>query len=96
MKKLFLISTLFFISLTTVLAQQKEEITLEDIWRDSKFNASSVGGLRSMNDGVHYTTLVREEEGVNIVKYAYADKKYQEILVSASDLKFEDKIIRIN
>ena len=35
----------------------KEKITLEQIWASGMFRSESVYGLKSMNDGVHYTLL---------------------------------------
>lgn len=49
-------------------AQNNQRITLEDLFVKGTFRASSVYGLRSMNDGIHYTTM---ENGTRIVKYSY-------------------------
>ena len=49
-------------------AQNTSKITLEDIFQNGTFQARSVYGLRSMNDGIHYTTM---EQGTKIVKYSY-------------------------
>jgi len=38
-------------------AKAKKQITLDDIWGVQTFKQNSVFGLRSMNDGIHYTTL---------------------------------------
>ena len=35
----------------------QSEITLEDIWTTGKFRAEDVYGIRSLNDGEHYTVL---------------------------------------
>lgn len=48
-----------------------QDLTLENIWKKGAFRQSSVRGLRSMNDGVHYTTMDRGKNGAAIVKYAY-------------------------
>ncbi len=50
-------------------AQKGHEITLEDIFKDGTYRSESVKGLRSMNDGVHYTTM---ENRTKIVKNSYA------------------------
>ena len=73
-------------------AQEKRDITLEDIWKDYKFYGRSVGGLRSMNDGVHYTTL---EKG-KIIKHAYAKESVNETLVNQDELKLGKKAFKIN
>ena len=59
-----------------------KKITLEDIYKDGVFRAKSVHGLRSMDDGVHYTVL----EGSNrVVKYSYKTGKSVQTLFDASD-----------
>ena len=55
-----------------LLSAQKQTVSLEDVTIKGTFNASSVRGLNSMSDGIHYTTL---EEGRRIVKYQYATGK---------------------
>ncbi len=75
---------------------QKQDITLEDIWRDYKFYSHSIGGLRSMNDGVHYTSIDKVDGSESVVKYSYVDKKKGEVLVAGNDLKIDDKKVAIN
>ena len=41
------------------------------IWYSGEFRSEYVSGVRSMNDGKHYTSLERTNEGSAIVKYAY-------------------------
>ncbi len=41
------------------------------IWSSGEFRGEYVSGVRSMNDGKHYTSLERSESGSSIVKYAY-------------------------
>ncbi len=53
-----------------VLAQKK--ISLEDTQVYGTFSQKTIRGLRSMNDGLHYTSL---EEGTKIVKYSFKDGK---------------------
>jgi dipeptidyl-peptidase 4 len=53
-------------------AKNGAELTNELIWHSSEFTAEYVSGVRSMNDGLHYTSLeYTEENGSEIVKYAY-------------------------
>ncbi|PCJ23976.1 MAG: S9 family peptidase [Flavobacteriales bacterium] len=95
MKNLFaIVLSILFIS--AAYGQDKRDVTLEDIWRDYKFYGQSVGGVRSMNDGVHYTTLEKGKEESDIIKYAYANKKGEEVLVAGKDLKIGDDLIKIN
>ncbi|PCJ00156.1 MAG: S9 family peptidase [Flavobacteriales bacterium] len=98
MRKLFalIVSVLM---LGTVYSQDKKDVSLEDVWKDYKFYGRSVGGFRSMNDGIHYTTLEKSEESEkvsDIIKYAYANKKVEIVLVAGADLKSGDKTITIN
>ena len=95
MKKLIAVA-LSLLLIGTIYSQEKKDVTLEDVWRDYKFYPRSVGGFRSMNDGVHYTTLEKSEVGSDIIKYAYANKKIEKVLVAGKDLKAGDKIITIN
>lgn len=52
------------------------------------FSQKSVYGLRSMQDGIHYTTL--EANGTKIVKYAYATGKVVATLLDLKKLKSEE------
>ncbi len=61
---------------------QKRDVNLEDIWSSTIFSAESVYGLRSMNDGLHYTSL---EDG-SINKYAYNSERLQETIISENQL----------
>lgn len=66
-------------------AQTRQKITLEDVLVKGTFRAKSVSGLRSMNDGIHYTTL---ENNTKIVKYSY--KTGNEVEVVFDITKVED------
>lgn len=76
-------------------AQTKQEVTLEDIWKNYKFYARSVYGIRSMSDGLHFTTQERTKEGVSLVKYAYNNVDKSQILVDAADLKYDGNTISL-
>ncbi|QIA08311.1 S9 family peptidase [Draconibacterium halophilum] len=84
MKKLLILSVIF-LTFFTLQAQQPQKISLEDIFQKGTFRAKSVYGLRSMNDGIHYTTL---EEQSKIVKYSY--KTGDEIEVLFDITKIDD------
>jgi dipeptidyl-peptidase 4 len=45
--------------------------TNELIWYSGEFRTERVGGIRSMNDGNHYTSQESSKWGTTIVKYAY-------------------------
>lgn len=61
---------------------QDNKISVEDIWLLGEFRQDYVSGLRSMNDGDHYTTLERDEEHQMIVKHSYKSGKVVDTLFS--------------
>lgn len=63
-----------------------QKITLDDLWRNNTFKPQRVSGLRSMDDGEHYTTL---NKGKSIVKYSYETGEAVDTLVSADNLQHE-------
>lgn len=87
---------LFLLLTSSLIAQNKKNVTLEDIWQNYTFSARSVGGFRSMNNGINYTVLERSKEGIDIVKYNYADESKSEELVKSSDLMFNNQSFSID
>lgn len=77
-------------------AQTKKDVTLEDIWKNYTFSARSVGGFRSMNNGINYTVLERTKNGIEIVKYNYADENKKETLVASANLVLDNKTVSID
>ena len=72
------------IALFTVFGLFAQELTNEKIWYSGEFRMDYVGGLRSMNDGEHYTSLEYDESsGAKIVKYAYATGLEVSVLATA-------------
>ncbi len=69
---------------TTALAQSTQKITLEDIFINGTYNAKTVSGLRSMNDGEHYTTL---EDNHKIVKYSYKTGEETGVVFDVTKIK---------
>ncbi|MCK5465414.1 MAG: DPP IV N-terminal domain-containing protein, partial [Bacteroidales bacterium] len=59
-----------------------KEITADDIFKKQVFSERSVRGLRSMNDGSHYTVLT----GSSILKYSYRTGDLVEVLFSLDQL----------
>lgn len=82
----------FLIIFNTVSAWAQSEITLEDIWKKGRFRAEGVYGVRSLNDGAHYTTLQRG----NVIKYEYKSGDSVEAVVLASDVKLDGELIEID
>ncbi len=69
MKKFIVVSLVIVLtSVQAVLSQSsKKDITLKDIWTYSKFYPKTVHGIRSLNNGKHYTEIKKG----NIVVYDY-------------------------
>ena len=77
------VSFLLFLFVSTAVAAVAQEplITIEDLYTNGRYHAKGVYGIRSMNDGKHYTTLEKREKGQFIEKYAYkSGKKVEDIL----------------
>ncbi|HPF52406.1 MAG TPA: S9 family peptidase [Draconibacterium sp.] len=83
MRNLLAFILILFFSITNY-AQNASKITLEDIFQKGTFRAQSVYGLRSMNDGIHYTTM---EQGSKIVKYSYQTGEEVETIFDLSSVK---------
>ncbi len=64
-------------------AQQKQNITLEDIWQKGTFAAKSVAGFNWMKDGRYYSSL---EKG-DLVQNEVTTGQPVQTLVAAADLK---------
>ncbi|MFO7924533.1 MAG: S9 family peptidase [Bacteroidales bacterium] len=61
-----------------------KEITLDDIHKKGTFSSRTVSGLRSMKDGIHYTTM---EEGREVHKYRYDTGEMVEVIFSTDRLR---------
>lgn len=91
MKNLYSVITLFMLLVvSSTLPAQQKKISLNDFFTDGTFRAEGVYGLRSMNDGEHYTVL--EDGSTKIVKYSYKTGKAVETLLdlqaaNANDVK---------
>jgi dipeptidyl-peptidase-4 len=92
--KNIILAILTFIVIAPVVAQKKQ-VEITDIWKNYAFYSRTVNGVRSLNNGVNYTSLVKAEKGNNIVKYSYSKKGEGEVLVDNNKLKYNDKIVPI-
>lgn len=63
---------------------QEKQISLSDIWKNGTFSAESVSGIRSMNDGLHYSTLINSGGYQAIVKYQYKTGKAVDTLYNSA------------
>jgi dipeptidyl-peptidase-4 len=74
------------------LAKPLKDVTLEDLWKKYTFSQESVSGLRSMNDGLHYTIL----ENGSLVKYKYKNGKKVETLITADEIVYEGDTLKMD
>ena len=75
-------SLLLLIGLSSgLMSQSISRITLDDIYHEEKFTSNVLDGLRSMNDGLHYT--IQDQNRIN--KYSYRTGEISETLFDASD-----------
>ncbi|MBJ6117493.1 S9 family peptidase [Pontibacter sp. BT310] len=72
-------------------AQQKKDITLEDIYRKGTFRAQSVYGVNWMKDGQYYSSTVADEKNkvADIVKYDVTTGKPVSTIIEGENLKPE-------
>jgi len=66
------------------------ELTNDKIWYSGEFYGKSVRGVRSMNDGEHFTSMGNSIDGSVVVKYSYATYESVDTLFSFMDLADED------
>ncbi len=82
-KKSFFSAFILFIFVINPVISQTKEITLDDIYKKGMFYPRSIQGIRSMNDGEHYTTLV---QGQKIIKYSYLTGEEVETVLNLNDI----------
>lgn len=80
-----LIFTIICTVLTLTSSAQSDKITLEKIW-DGTYSAKSVSGIRSMNNGVHYTSSQKNSGQQYIIEYSYADGTPTDTILRSDDL----------
>ncbi|MFO7940733.1 MAG: S9 family peptidase [Bacteroidales bacterium] len=84
LRKISTFALLLLLALGSMAQEKTTNITLNDIYKKGVFRQQSVYGLRSMEDGAHYTTL---EEGREIVKYAYKTGEAKETIFSLDEVQ---------
>ena len=64
---------------------QKREITLDDLWKNYIFYPKHISGFNSMNDGEHYSTMEKIDDGQEIIKYKFKTGKKVRTLYKSAD-----------
>ena len=91
MKRLFRNAVIALLAAAPVIAfAQKKELSNRAIWVEGKFSPRFVSGVRSMNDGEHYTSFARKNQTTYIVKYNFKTGAAVDTLVRSTDLKSAD------
>ena len=85
MKKILIIC--FSLVFITPIFSQKRDITLDDLWENYAFYPKSMGGFNSMNDGEHYSTIEKTEDGQEIIKYRFKNGKKVRTLFKSTDFE---------
>lgn len=71
--------------------ERSKSFTLEDLLKKRVFSSASVDGLKSMNDGIHYTTL--SDDNRKIEKFSYKTGKSVATILNLDD--FPDSKIKM-
>ena len=69
MKKILILSLSFLLIIPAF--AQKKDITLDDLWKNYAFFPESIDDFNSMNDGEHYSTMEKTDDGQEIIKYQF-------------------------
>ena len=85
MRRIFLFSIISILALPAT--AQKKQVTVEDVWQRYAFYAPTTGGIRSMNDGEHFTALSRTSEGPALQKFSYKTGELVSTLTSAKAIQ---------
>ncbi|OUV69920.1 MAG: S9 family peptidase [Flavobacteriales bacterium TMED123] len=83
MKKLLTV-LIGFVLISSCFAQ-KIDITLEDLWKNYAFYPKYISGFNSMNDGEHYSTMEKADEGQAIIKYKFKSGNKVRTLFKSTD-----------
>ena len=67
---------------------QNKDITLEDIWQDYVFYPSSIQGLNSMNDGIHFSKITKKDKLQFLNKYSFETGEVIDSITCSADLGF--------
>lgn len=88
---------LFLLLIVPHIYFSQQKVTLEDIWVKYAYYPKSAQGFNVLKDGLNYLDIESNKDGVNaIFKYELKSQKKLNELVSANDLKFENRVLDIN
>lgn len=75
-----------------------QQLTVERIWKSPEFSAKGVQGFTSLNDGEHFTRIIRNQDGTNsLVRYSFSDFKGKgEELINLSAITFKGEKLGVD
>lgn len=82
------LSAILFAALTTAAIAQENQITLDQIWKQGTYRTKGISGIRSMNDGQHYSAMVRSAKGLFVLKYSYQTGMVIDTILRSADLNW--------
>jgi dipeptidyl-peptidase 4 len=78
----FAIIAVIFVCISTLSYSQTKQISIDDIYKKYLFFPNSIDEIRSMKDGLYYTTL---EDGIRITRWKYASGEKVDDIFSAEN-----------
>ncbi len=86
---------IFFAFAVTAFGQQ---LSVERIWKSAEFAAKGVQGFTSLNDGEHFTRIVRNQDGTNsLMRFSFNDFKGKgEELINLSTISYNGEKLAID
>jgi len=87
MKQIFIM--ILLLCYQSIIAQNKKEISIEDMWQNYIFVEKSVDGFYSMKDGIHYTELTSDEQGMYIIKYSFSTGIAVDTIYNSNEITIE-------
>ena len=91
-KKTHLVFSIFVLVLSAISlqAQNKKQITLDDIYAKGTFQMAGVSGFTSLNDSRYYCNM---DNDANILRYEFSTGNLIDTIIKHSDLIFDNSIL---
>ena len=91
-KKTHLVFSIFVLVLSAISlqAQNKKQITLDDIYAKGTFQMAGVSGFTSLNDSRYYCNI---DNDANILRYEFSTGNLIDTMIKHSDLIFDNSIL---
>lgn len=77
-------------------AQEKKQITLDDLYKNNTFRIKDVPGFNAMKDGIHYSQKDNDKNNTQINVYRLADGVKEQTVFDNSIIKYNNNTIKID